>query len=127
VTAPTPQQTEEAIEAMDSTEGEVHSHAAAGFEALAHGIISLVTELDRTHSVGDYLRSIRVICDGRSVTGQGVFRLEIEDKNSTTDVEELGRQIAEGLQTPSDHHGDRPLRMIQITVQLDDTNDAGPE
>ena len=119
---PTPQETAEALGELDAKR---NSNAAAALELLAQRIIEAVTDVDRTHLVSDYLKSIRVVCQGRGLNGQGVYKLEIEDKNCDTDVSELAQQIANNLSKPPDHAEGRPLRRIQFTIQTGEADGPG--
>ena len=88
-----------------------NAEAADVLQRLARAIISAVQQVDQQYDVSRFAVRISVVCLER-----GLFNLEIADKNSGVDAQQLAAQIAAGLQ-PEPREPGREQRIIQLEIK----------
>lgn len=89
-----------AIAAVHNTE------ATLALQSLARAVMEAVEQVDRTHNIGRFLEKIEVV-----VVSEGIYHLNIHDKETGVDSQQMAKQVLEGL--PDAGFGKR-LRPIQL-------------
>lgn len=88
-----------------------NAEAAHVLQTLARAIVTAVQQVDQQHDVSRFATRISVVCLER-----GLFNLEISDKNSSVDAQQLAAQIAAGL-APEPRELGREQRIIQLEIK----------
>lgn len=104
----TAQDTESRVQAIATDR---NAEAADVLQRLARAVISAVQQVDQQYDVSRFATRISVVCLER-----GLFNLEIADKNSSVDAQQLAAQIAAGLQ-PERRDLGREQRIIQLEIK----------
>lgn len=104
----TAQETELRVQAIATDR---NAEAADVLQRLARAVISAVQQVDQQYDVSRFMARISVVCLER-----GLFSLEIVDKNSSVDAQQLAAQIAAGLQ-PECREPGREQRIIQLEIK----------
>ncbi len=100
---PTADQTEAGID--DVAYGR-NQDATSALTELARAVIRIVRETDLSTNVSAYLNSLTIHCDG-----PGIFRLDINDRNSQVDQEAVANALRDELAS-LDYH--KPLRRVVL-------------
>jgi hypothetical protein len=97
---------------------------AQALRALAERMIALVCECEREMSIMQFVKSVKLTCDGSSL------KLDIEDFGTGADTDQIAREIEARLQ--AGQRFDKPLRSINIPeegayepVPVEPSGDAG--
>lgn len=103
---PTPEDTKNAIEAIDPARNEM---AALALKELAIAVIDAVNKVDQRYGVHNFLVNLEIKCEG-----PGSFRLNITDKNSECDPQAVAQEVADQLdrEAVGDYH--KQARAIQM-------------
>lgn len=102
------QATETAVRAIANDR---NAEATNVLQLLARAVIGAVQQVDQQHDVSRFVSSVCVVCLER-----GLFNLEIADKNSSLDAQQLAASIADGLQ-PARRESGREQRIIQLEIK----------
>lgn len=100
---PTSDQTEAGI---DDVAAGRNKDATSALTELARAVIRAVREIDLATNVSAYLNSLTIHCDG-----PGMFRLDIDDRNSQVDQEAVANALQDEL-ARIDYH--KPLRTVVL-------------
>lgn len=100
---PTADQTEAGID--DVADGR-NRDATSALTELARAVIRVVRETDLSTNVSAYLNSLTIHCEG-----PGIFRLDINDRNSQVDQEAVANALRDELAS-LDYH--KPLRRVVL-------------
>lgn len=115
---PTGDDTQNAIDQIGKKRDEV---AAYALRELALAVIDAVNRIDTQLKVHNYLKSLEILCEG-----PGIFRLNIEDKNTECDPQKLADNIADQLNKESVGDYYKQARSIQVEFNNVEETD-GPD
>ena len=106
-TIPSRQDTEKALDGIK----EQNVTAGTALRHLAEGMLKLVAEIDMSCNLSEYLNKCTVVCHG-----EGHFALEIDDKDTGVDTDELAQQLIEELSKPEKEYGKqmRPIALNEV-------------
>lgn len=118
IVTPTPEDLRRLGVATTATENAIrdieqnrNSDAAAVLQKLARAIIAAVQQVDAQHDVSRYAARISVSCLER-----GLFNLEIVDRNSGVDAQQLADQLANSVRQDRPT-GQREQRIVQLEIK----------
>lgn len=103
---PSPLDTKQAIDGIAAERNEA---AATALRELSLAIIDAVTRVDQAYGVHDFLVELKLCC-----SGPGMFRLDIQDKNSDADPQQVADSVVEQIRKESAGDYYKPARSIQM-------------